>query len=70
MSKTLRFYVVWRGRRPGIMTSWDETQRQVDRYPNARFKSFRTLPDAEAAYAAGPPDLAGGPTRKYRPGST
>lgn len=48
-----KFYVVWVGHKTGIFTSWSEAKEQVDRYPKAKFKSFKTHKEAEAAFAAG-----------------
>lgn len=45
-----RYYVVWKGRKTGIFSSWQDCKRQVDGYPNAKFKSFPTLEDAMAAF--------------------
>ncbi len=48
MAKT-KFYVVWKGRRTGIFKTWDECSAQVSGYPGAEYKSFDSLPAAEAA---------------------
>lgn len=53
-----KFYVVWRGRRPGIYTSWTEAEQQVKGVAGARFKSFPSRGEAEAALQSGP-----GPSR-------
>jgi ribonuclease HI len=46
-----KFYVVWAGRETGIFTSWDVTKRSVDKYPQAKYKSFATEAEAKAAFA-------------------
>ena len=43
----IKYYAVVRGYTPGIYETWDETQRQVSGYPNARYKSFKTFKDAD-----------------------
>lgn len=49
MSKrTKKYYAVRSGREPGIYFTWDQCKVQVDGYPNADFKGFNTLRDAEA----------------------
>lgn len=48
-----KFYVVWVGRETGIFTSWPYTKKQVDQFPQAKYKSFLTHEEAEAAYSAG-----------------
>ena len=51
MTKT-KFYVVWKGRRTGIFNTWDECSAQVSGYPGAQYKSFESLPAAQAALRA------------------
>lgn len=51
MAKT-KFYVVWKGRRTGIFNTWDECSAQVNGYPGAQYKSFDSLPAANAAFRA------------------
>jgi len=45
-----KFYVVWAGRQTGIFTDWATTQRAVDKFAGARFKSFATRAEAEQAF--------------------
>lgn len=45
-----KFYVVWKGRRPGIYTSWPEAEAQVRGLAGAQYKSFGTLQEAETAF--------------------
>ena len=45
-----KFYVVWSGRQTGVFTDWATTQRAVDKYAGARFKSFPTRAEAEEAF--------------------
>lgn len=45
-----KYYVVWKGRKPGIFTSWAEAEKQVKGFAAAQFKSFETRTEAEAAY--------------------
>jgi ribonuclease HI len=46
-----KFYVVWKGRTPGIYRDWNSCKAQVDQFPGARYKSFKTQAEAEAAYS-------------------
>ena len=48
-----KFYVVWSGRQTGIFTDWATTERAVDKYTGARFKSFPTRAEAEQAFHCG-----------------
>jgi ribonuclease HI len=47
--KNKKYFVVWEGREPGVYANWTSCKRQVDEYPNARFKGFAT--EAEACKA-------------------
>lgn len=53
MSK-VKFYVVWKGRKPGIYNTWPECQAQVMGFEEALYKSFSTRKEAEAAYKKNP----------------
>jgi ribonuclease HI len=50
-----KYYVVWAGRQTGVFTDWATTQRQVDKFPGARFKSFPSQAEADQAFRAGRP---------------
>jgi len=61
-----KFYVVWSGRQTGVFTDWATTQRAVDKFAGARFKSFPTRAAAEQAfgrggYASSPSKTTGSP---------
>lgn len=45
-----KYYVVWQGRETGIFTSWAQCKAQVDNFSGARFKSFPSLEEAQAAF--------------------
>jgi ribonuclease HI len=49
MSKQ-KFYVVWKGRKTGIFTSWAECEKQVKGFVGAEYKAFGTLKEAETAF--------------------
>ncbi|CAM3823279.1 hypothetical protein MALU111345_21560 [Marinicrinis lubricantis] len=40
---------VWIGRKPGIYTTWPECQEQVNKYFEAKYKSFSSKKEAEQA---------------------
>jgi len=48
-----KFYVVWEGHNPGIYTTWDECKKQVVGYPNAKYKSYPSMTEAEFAFHEG-----------------
>ena len=45
-----KFYVVKKGRVPGIYLSWAECLRQVDAFSGAVYKSYKTRQEAEEAF--------------------
>ena len=42
-----KFYAVRKGKKTGIYTTWDECKEQVDGYPKAEYKGFKTKEEAE-----------------------
>ena len=46
-----KYYVVWKGRKRGIFTTWPECELQVKGYLGARYKAFESRKEAEAALA-------------------
>lgn len=42
-----KYYAVAVGRQPGIYRSWTETEKQVKGFKGAKFKSFKTLDEAQ-----------------------
>jgi ribonuclease HI len=56
-----KYYVVWKGRRTGIFTSWDECSAQVTGFTDAEFKSFGSLEAAKAAFSGLPKEHYGKP---------
>ena len=55
MAKTKKkFYVVWKGYKPGIYDSWAECKKQVDGFNSPVFKSFQIKEIAEKAYGENP----------------
>lgn len=49
MSKQ-KFYVVWKGKEPGIYTNWNKCKEQVEGFAGAAYKAFPTLMEAEIAF--------------------
>ena len=64
MANKEKYYVVWVGVTPGVYASWTECQLQVNGYKGARYKSFHTRSEAEAAYQSSPDDYTVAPGRK------
>jgi len=49
-----KYYVVWKGRKPGIYASWRDCLNQIDRFPGAMFKGFPNKAQAESAWSKQP----------------
>lgn len=45
-----KYYVVWEGRETGIFETWEECKQQIDRFPKAKYKSFKSKELAEEAF--------------------
>jgi len=45
-----KYYVVWKGRKTGVFTSWAECEQQVKGFVDAEYKAFGTPGEAEAAF--------------------
>ncbi len=54
MAKKRKYYVVWHGVEPGIYDQWDKCKAQIAGFPGAKYKSFKSLSEAEDAFASGP----------------
>lgn len=48
-----KYYVVWVGNQPGIYSSWAECQAQTKGFPQAKFKSYESEPEARNAFERG-----------------
>ncbi len=59
-----KYYVVWRGRRPGVYAAWSQCAAQVEGFSGASYKSFPTRDEAERAFEHGPGAVAAGESRK------
>ncbi|GGB99220.1 ribonuclease H1 domain-containing protein [Dyadobacter sediminis] len=49
MAKKTKYYVVWQGRKTGVFTDWKECEAQIKGFDDARYKSFESIQEAEAA---------------------
>lgn len=59
MAKKEKFYTVWKGKRPGIYTKWDDCKAAIDGYKSAEYKSFSTFEAAKKAYNGNYEDYKG-----------
>ena len=62
-----KYYVVWKGRETGIFTDWSTCKKHIDHFPGARYKSFKTLSDAEGAFKGGSSSTKAGSSSKASP---
>lgn len=59
-----KFYVVWKGRKTGVFSSWNSCKRQIDGFEGAQYKSFSSLDEAEIASTKKYEDYKGKNTTK------
>jgi ribonuclease HI len=50
MAKKKKYYVVWEGNNPGVYESWQDCKLQIQGYPSAKYKAFKSLEEATAAF--------------------
>lgn len=50
MAKKPKFYVVWKGKKPGIYESWDDCKAQIEGFKGAQYKSFSKFTEAKKAF--------------------
>ena len=48
----MTWYVVYRGRTPGVYDDWEQCRRQVHQFNDNIYKGFTTLAEARARYAS------------------
>jgi ribonuclease HI len=54
-----KFYVIWKGKKTGIFTSWDECKDFVLGFTGAKYKSFETMELAREAFNSNSKDFIG-----------
>lgn len=59
MAKKEKFYVVWKGKRPGIYNSWADCKAMIAGYKGAQYKSFSTFAEAKKAFNGNYDDFKG-----------
>ena len=48
-----KYYVVWKGLKPGVYDNWKECEVQIKGFNGAQYKSFPTLGEAQVAFKNG-----------------
>jgi len=61
-----KYYVVWKGRRTGIFTTWAECSAQVTGFTGAQYKAFGSRQEAERAFRGDFQKVAGKPASNER----
>lgn len=59
-----KFYVVWKGKKTGVFSSWDTAKKQVQGFVGAQYKSFSDKAEAEKAFKKKYSDYKGKDTKK------
>ncbi|MEH6511856.1 ribonuclease H family protein [Maribacter arcticus] len=59
MAKKGKFYVVWKGKKPGIYDSWKKCKAAITGYAGAEYKSFETFTIAQKAFNGNYEDYKG-----------
>lgn len=50
MGNKKKYYVVWKGKHPGIYDSWEKCKAEIEGFKNAEYKAFESRTQAELAY--------------------
>ena len=66
MGKKKKFYVVWKGKKTGIFTSWDACKKQITGFEGAQYKSFVDEMEAKLAFKKSYDDYKGVDTKKAK----
>lgn len=61
-----KYYVVWKGKKPGVFSSWKVCKAQIEGVEGAQYKSFTSLEEAEKALNGNYKDYMGKDTKKKR----
>ena len=52
--KKQKYYVVWKGNKPGVYTTWEDCKKQVHGFQQPVFKAFQNREIAEKAFSDNP----------------
>lgn len=61
-----KYYVVWKGHKTGVFTSWNVCKKHISNFPNAQYKSFISKEEAEKAFKGNYADYVGKDTKKVK----
>ena len=61
-----KFYVIWKGHKEGVFTSWNVCKKSIKDFKGAQFKSFGSKESAETAFKGKYIDYVGKDTKKVQ----
>jgi len=61
-----KFYVIWKGNKTGVFTSWNTCKKHIDNFKGAQYKAFVSRTDAEKAFKGKYEDYIGKDTKKEK----
>ncbi len=64
MAKKQKYYVVWKGHKRGVFTSWEACKKQVTGFEGAQYKAFAEKAEADRAFKKKYSDYKGKDTKK------
>jgi ribonuclease HI len=50
LAKKQKYYVVWKGHKPGVYSDWDTAKKQIENFKGAAYKSYPSKIEADAAF--------------------
>ena len=59
-----KYYVVWKGKKTGVFSSWDTVKKLVQGFDGAQYKAFSSKDEAEKAFKKKYSDYKGKDTKK------
>ena len=59
-----KFYVIWKGKKEGVFSSWDVCKKHITDFKGAQYKSFGSKEAAEIAFKGKYDDYVGKETKK------
>lgn len=67
MAQKKQYYVVWKGKNPGVYKGWQACKKEVDGIEGARYMGFISLEDAQKAFDSSYEEILKANTRKKKP---
>lgn len=64
MTKNKKYYVVWKGKKTGVYTSWNVCKKQITGFEGAQYKAFIDEKEAKIAFTKNYNDYKGKDTKK------